>query len=106
MNAAELIEDRLLRLTREIETQADVGRGFAPNVATFDQQLAFVREYIDVAGEYGLAYELLVALLEGHSFKITSSAAVGLLEVGLLLGYKTERPEDADFDWKRKTGQR
>jgi hypothetical protein len=37
-------------------------------------------------------------MLESYPFKISGPAAIKLLEVGLLMGYKTERPEDALFD--------
>jgi hypothetical protein len=45
----------------------------------------------------GLAYESLISMLEFH-FQRSGCTAVKLLEVGLLLRFKTERPEDAQFD--------
>jgi hypothetical protein len=52
--------------------------------------------------EYGLAYEVLVWMLQSQPFRISGFAAVKLLEVALLLGYKTTRDEDAMFDIRRR----
>jgi hypothetical protein len=55
-------------------------------------------EYIDLAGEYEVAYEILMATVEAYPFLLSGKAAVCLLELGLLFGYKTERKEDDLFD--------
>lgn len=49
--------------------------------------------------EYGLAYEVMVSLLERFDFKISGKSAVRLLEVGLYFGYKTDLESDRDLDW-------
>ncbi|MDH1256504.1 MULTISPECIES: hypothetical protein [Pseudomonas] len=50
--------------------------------------------------EYGLAYEVMVSLLERFDFKISGKSAVRLLEVGLYFGYKTDLESDRDLDWR------
>jgi hypothetical protein len=75
--------------------QVDAGRD--ANRLSCQEQLAQIREFIDLAGEYGLAYESIVALLERYPFQLAGANVVKLLEVGLLLGFKTKRPEDQVF---------
>lgn len=65
---------------------------------SFDEEMEQIREYIEDAGEYAIAYESLVANLEQVPFVISGKAAIGLLEVGLVMGYKTEVDHDAMFD--------
>lgn len=50
------------------------------------------------AGEFGLAYETMISLLESFPFMLTGSAAVRLLEVGLIFGFKTDSDDDKAFD--------
>lgn len=59
-------------------------------------------ELIDAHGEYGIAYESLVALLESEDLPLRSASAVKLLEVGLLFGFKTDRPDDMKFDLRSR----
>jgi hypothetical protein len=56
-----------------------------------------IREFVEV-GEYGIAYESMVADIEALPFVLSGKAAVSLLELGLLFGYKTDRDEDREFD--------
>ena len=50
------------------------------------------------AGEYGLVYENVVSKLEASPFKLSGKAAIKLLEVGLIFGFKTESESDKEFD--------
>ncbi|MBL9169298.1 MAG: hypothetical protein JNN07_16275 [Verrucomicrobiales bacterium] len=68
---------------------------------TYDEAIRALREYVDEAHEYGVAYEVVVATLEKHSFGLSGRGAVRLLETGLIMGYKTERPEDSEFDLRK-----
>ncbi|HCE11029.1 MAG TPA: hypothetical protein DEQ40_20970 [Oxalobacteraceae bacterium] len=95
---AKVIENNLLFLLGELRDQPEVATHFPPEMQSCDEQLAQIEEYLVEAGEYGLGYELTVALLESFPFKLSSLASVKLLEVGLLMGFKTEAPEDAKFD--------
>jgi hypothetical protein len=92
------IETRLLRLLAELEGQVGVAAAYPANALPFSSEMKQIREFIEVAGEYGLAYESLVAAIESHPFALSGKTAVSLLELGLLLGYKTERNEDREFD--------
>ena len=57
-----------------------------------------VREWVEDVGEYGIAYELLVSMLEEFPFQLSGQVAVKLLEAGILMRFKTEQPQDARFD--------
>jgi hypothetical protein len=57
-----------------------------------------IQEYIEVAGEYEIAYETIVASISEHPFTLSGTSAIALLEVGLMLGYKTGRTQDKIFD--------
>lgn len=50
-------------------------------------------EWLDPAGEYGLAYEFLVSLLESFDLKLSGNDVIKLLEVGLYFGFKFEGEE-------------
>ena len=97
------IESNLLIVLNEIASQSDVGDLIPAEYLKFDAQIDQIREYIGYAGEYGLAYECMVVLLEEYPFLISGSAAIRLLEVGLIMGFKTDRVDDAGFD-KRSSG--
>jgi hypothetical protein len=96
-----LIEQNLTVVLSKIEGQSEVGATYSPGLLPFEQHMAQIHEFIDV-GEYGLAYESMVASLEGYAFRLSGSAAVKLLEVGRLFGFKTERTRDAQFDPRRR----
>ena len=91
------IESRLLRVLTEIERQENVATSYSANALPFAEEMSQIHEYLE-SGEYGLAYEILVATIESHPFNLSGKAAVSLLEVGLRLGYKTGRKEDSLFD--------
>ena len=57
-----------------------------------------IYEYIDIAGEYSLAYEKINGLLDNNSFKLSGLNCVRLFEAGLLLGFKTDADKDRIFD--------
>ena len=98
INVATFAAERLTQIVNDLESTPEVlkGHNSRGELPVIDQLLQ-VREYIQ-CDEGGLAYEVLVALLEKYSFLICSRSAVGLLEVGLFFQYKTERQEDAFFD--------
>jgi hypothetical protein len=66
--------------------------------AGFEGEMFRVREWIEHHAEYGIAYEAMVATLDAGEFRLSGRAAIKLLEVGLLFGFKTERPKDSRFD--------
>lgn len=98
-----IIENNLLFVLEELEKQTEVAKSYPQTVLSYKDQMAQIREFIDIAGEYGLAYESIVGALELFPFKVTGAAAVKLLEIALLMGFKTEREEDKLFD-RRKQG--
>lgn len=94
----ELIKSNLQAIMPELAAQPGVGASYPPNQASFQQHMALLREWIEEHREYGIAYESIVASLEAHDFRLSGKAAVKLLELGLLLGFKTERSKDHQFD--------
>jgi len=73
---------------------------FPPDILGYEDTLFNIREWLEDDGEYGLAYEVMVSLLERFDFKISGKSAVRLLEVGLYFGYKTDLESDHDLDWR------
>jgi hypothetical protein len=97
MSNLHLIKANLLVVLREVEAQPHVGK-LVDKLQSFNDQMQQLHEYLEIAGEYGIAYESLVRLLEQFPFQLSGRAAIKLLEAGLLLKYKTELPEDSPFD--------
>ena len=97
MDAArhELIRDRLRAVLREIKEQPHHSEHFGGASLSFDEEMEQIREYIEDAAEYGVAYESLVASLEQVPFIISVEAAAGFLEAGQLMGYQTRIPAAA-----------
>lgn len=71
---------------------------FSEEGMSYQDQMSQISEWIQDAGEFGLAYETMVSLLENFPFMLTGSAALRLLEVGLMFGFKTESDSDRGFD--------
>ncbi|GIW86672.1 MAG: hypothetical protein KatS3mg108_0996 [Isosphaeraceae bacterium] len=92
------IEERLRRLVSELREQTHLVGYFGGSSLPFTEYMEQLREYVEDAGEYGIAYESIVSSLEEVPFVLSGKAAVDLLEVGLLLGYKTDRPLDRPYD--------
>jgi hypothetical protein len=98
------IADRLRSVLREMREQSHLANQFGGDCLSFDEEMEQVREYIEDVGEYGIAYECVVSMLEKVQFVLSGKAAINLLEVALLFGYKTERPSDKLYD-RRGTKQ-
>lgn len=92
------VENRLLEVLSELENQKSVSASYSSEVLPFEEEMKQIREYIEIAGEYGIAYESIVATLETHPFKLSGRSAISLLELALIFKFKTERKKDADFD--------
>lgn len=97
-NLDQIVQDRLRALLEEIKKQESLSGHFGGETQSFDEEMEQIREYIEEAGEYAIAYECLVTNLEQVPFVVSGKAAVRLLEVGLVMGYKTEIDHDAMFD--------
>jgi hypothetical protein len=97
-NSKEIITERLRAVLDEMKKQVQLSNHFGGESLSFDEEMEQIREYIEDAGEFGIAYEVLVANLEHIPFVISGKAAVYLLEVSLLLGYKTDDAKDRIYD--------
>lgn len=94
----EIIEFNLLLILDEMSCQPEVGSKFPDDQMDFNDYTIQLREYIEDAAEYGVAYESIVSTLQQYPFLLSGMATVKLLEVGLLFGYKTDLPEDEKFN--------
>ncbi|PPV06216.1 hypothetical protein [Xanthomonas bromi] len=95
---AELVEKNLLYIIDELAGQAAVRSEFSHDEMTLCDQIKQMTEWVEDAGEYGLAYENIVCLLEECSFFLRGLSAVKLLELGLIFGFKTDMDKDRIFD--------
>ncbi len=95
---SKFIEENLLVVLRELKAQPYVASALQPDMMSYCEQLDQIEEFICFAGEYGMAYENLVSLMEVSPITLSGIASIKLLEVGLIFGFKTEREIDADFD--------
>ncbi|KVO51916.1 hypothetical protein [Burkholderia stagnalis] len=93
-----LIEGNLNFILGEMKAQPEIAEHYPPDGLTYEEHLAQIHEFIADAGEYGLAYEYVVGALESMPFRLTGAAAVKLLEIGLLMGFKSEEELDRRFD--------
>jgi hypothetical protein len=93
-----IIYDNLVRILLAMESQKDMSCQYGDNTLPFDAHIQQLRTYIEQAGEYAIAYESIVATLESMPFTLSGAVAVYLLEVGLLMRYKTSRDKDRLFD--------
>lgn len=99
MNAdTKLICSNLLFVLAEIGAQPEVGATFPPELLSYPEQGDQIREWIEGAGEFGIAYESIVTMLEQFPFHLSGQAASKLLEVGLKMRFKTDQARDASFD--------
>jgi hypothetical protein len=94
---SKIVENNLVEIINLLASQEDVGRQFDPAELQFAPWVESLREWVCDVNEFGIAYESIVATLEHHPFCLTGPIAVKLLEVGLLMGFKTDREEDKCF---------
>lgn len=87
----DFVRARLFDILSELRAQANLAPHYPLNQ---------IDEYIDV-GEYSIAYECIIANLEQIPFTLNGITAIKVLEAGLIMQYKTERPEDRAFDMRR-----
>lgn len=92
------IKSNLLFILNEIFAQPEVAKYFPQEMQSYDEQINQVQEYLIEAGECQIAYEIIVSMLESFPFQLSGSASIKLLETGLLMKFKTEKPEDSRFD--------
>ncbi len=93
----EYIAEILNKIFLELKEQRDIYEKYPNGILDFDVQMRNLDEYINSADEFGVAYEIIVVLLEKYSFKISGGNAVGLLAIGLVFGFKTSRDVDAQY---------
>lgn len=95
------IEDNLTAILGELRTQNYQSFMCRENELSIQDTMDEVEEFVNV-DEYGLAYEIIVSLLEIYPFALSGRCCIRLLEVGLLVGYKSNDNDDRDFDMRRR----
>jgi len=93
-----LIEGNLGFILGEIKGQPEVALHFPADGMSYEEQVDQLGEWLQDSGEYGLVYESIVSTLEKFPLKLSGKAAIKLLEVGLIFGFKTESEVDRKFD--------
>ncbi|WP_185814552.1 hypothetical protein [Xanthomonas sp. SS] len=101
-NNYNLIEKNLKLIVFGLINQPGVAVHFPDCGMSYSDQMDQMMEWIDDAGECSLAYENIVCLLDKYPFNLSGKLAVKLLEVGLILGFKTELEIDKEFDIRCK----
>lgn len=94
------IEKCLIIVCEDIKLQCEIALTFSPDELPYDSWIEQLDEWINYACEYSLAYESIVSSIENHPFRLSGEAVVKLLEVALLLRYKTDRESDCQFDFR------
>jgi hypothetical protein len=99
------IIERLSQVLSEMEQQSDVVASHAAGSGGQPLDASFLRiwQSIEVSGDWGLAYESIVADLETLPFRLSGKSAIALLEVGLLLQFKTSRDTDHPYDFRSES---
>lgn len=98
-DGAQFVRSHLFDLLAEIEKQTNMAAYYGAGHLSFHDEMAQIREFIE-HDEYEIAYECVVVNLEKDGYSLSGIAAVKLLEVGLLMHYKTERESDHPFDFR------
>ena len=95
-----VVQSRLSDILTELTAQVNLAPHYPESGQSFQEEMEQIREYIEDANEFSIAYECIVANLEQVPFTLSGRGAVKLLEVALLMGYKTERLVDKAFDMR------
>ncbi len=91
------VMSNLQTVFEEMRVQNELSVYYPSNVLPFDKQMVQLDEYINDYDEFGIAYELIICNLEHYPFILKGTTVVKLVEVALLMGYKTDREEDEIF---------
>ena len=92
-----LIDANLIFIVQEMKAQPEIAQSYSPATLSYDHQMDQICEFIDT-GEYGLAYEYIIGALGCSPFKMSGAAALKLLEIGLLMEFKSTLEGDKRFD--------
>lgn len=95
-----IIDNNLSFILDEMKTQPGVAHSYSADELQYVEHMEQIREFIVDAGEYGLAYEYIVVALQSLPFMLSGKASVKLLEVGLLMRFKSEMEDDKNFDMR------
>ena len=87
MPLEELIESKLLTIVTELSRQRGVVAD-QPGYATFEERIAMIEEFA-THSEAGLAYNVLIGLVEEGNFTLSAASSLAFVWLGIVLGCKT-----------------
>jgi hypothetical protein len=85
----ESVRNKLTDLVKELSSQKDAIEDH-PGLASFEEQVAQVEEFIEYA-EWGLAYDIILSWLEDGNFLLSGKNALSLTWLGLYMSCKAQR---------------
>lgn len=88
-NTANTLRQLLLTVLSEMEAQEHVASSYPPKVMPFPDQMKLDRELIEIGGEYGIAFEDIIASLKALPFVLSGKAAAALVEAARLMKWST-----------------
>ncbi len=94
-------EDNLLYIFNEMKIQ-NMSKYNCEGCNTWKGTIDQIYEFIDLAGEYALAYEFIIFELERLPYKISGKASIKLLELAVIFKYKSEDKDDECFDFRER----
>lgn len=97
-----LVCQRLGAILGELREQSNLATQHWDSREDFETEMNQIREYIEEAGEFGIAYDVIIANLAQVPFNLSSKSVLGLVEVALVMGYKTEDDCDIVFDRRNR----
>ncbi|TGL60643.1 hypothetical protein [Leptospira sarikeiensis] len=87
----EIIERNLLAVIEEIAKQESVGALIPDTMLSLEGLVERLREYINIAGEYAIAYEIITSSLEKLPFTLQGGTIIKLIDVALIMGYRYKK---------------
>ena len=85
----QLIRDKLVDIIKEMAQQKDAIEDH-PDFATFEEQIVQIEEYV-THSEWGLAYDIILALLENGNFSLSGKNALSFVWLGLCMSCKAKQ---------------
>ncbi|MDX3773853.1 hypothetical protein QE250_06995, partial [Chromatiaceae bacterium AAb-1] len=74
----------LKTVLNEMRKQPLVGSYYPEGSLSYEDDMAQISEYIEVAGEYGIAFDTIISNLKIFPFVLSGSAAAKLVEVAVI----------------------
>jgi hypothetical protein len=73
-----VVRKNLSLIIDELAGQHEVGRSYEDSKMAYEDEIKALREYVDTAHEYSVAYESIIATLEKHKFLLSGPLGCAL----------------------------